>query len=282
MVPAPLGQNFLAAQGWRERIFGLLGARAGETWIEIGAGHGEMTELLAGRGARVIALELDAKLAAGLRKRAANWPNVEVVEADVLASDLAKIAGAARFRVYGSIPYYITSPILHRIYSFAASIESAHLIMQFEVAERLVAKPGRREYGYLSVATQVYARPEILLKIPPGAFRPQPKVDSALVALRFPGPEAGLNLGETSAFLEFVQGCFAHKRKTLVNNLRGKLRLAKPAGGGERGKSLRHPLLDVLRDAGISEGARAEELSLDQIAALHRILNSSSITAQTK
>lgn len=282
MVPAPLGQNFLASEGWRERIVSLLGARRVDIWLEIGAGHGEMTELLAGRAARVMALELDAQLAAGLRKRAANWLNVEVVEADVLASDLASIAGAASFRIYGSIPYYITSPILHRIYDTAAHIESAHLIMQLEVAERLVAKPGRREYGYLSVATQFYARPEILLKIPSGAFRPQPKVDSALVALRFPGPGTGLNFDDTAAFLEFVQQCFAHKRKTLVNNLRGKLLSARPARGSERGKSIRNPILDILRDAGISERARAEELSLDQFAALHRILNSSGHTIQTK
>jgi len=282
MVPAPLGQNFLAGKEWRERIINLLGARAGDVWLEIGAGHGEMTELLAGRAARVIALELDAQLAAGLRKRAANWPNVEVVEADVLTSDLASIAGAANFRIYGSIPYYITSPILHHVFNSAAYIESAYLIVQLEVAERLVAKPGRREYGYLSVATQLYSRPEILLKIPPGAFRPQPKVYSALVALRFPGLGTGLNWGDTPAFLEFVQGCFAHKRKTLVNNLRGKPLSAKPSRGGERGKSVRHPLLDILHDAGISESARAEELSLDQFAALHRILNSRGNTIQTK
>ncbi|HLW98840.1 MAG TPA: 16S rRNA (adenine(1518)-N(6)/adenine(1519)-N(6))-dimethyltransferase RsmA [Candidatus Acidoferrales bacterium] len=281
MVPAPLGQNFLAGEGWRGRIFSLLGARAGDIWLEIGAGHGEMTELLAGRAARVIALELDAQLAAGLRKRAANWPNVEVVEADVLASDLARIAGAPKFRIYGSIPYYITSPILHRIYDTSAHIESAHLIMQLEVAKRLAAKPGHREYGYLSVATQFYARPEILLKIPPGAFRPQPKVDSALVALRFPGPGADLNLDD-SAFLEFVQGCFAQKRKTLVNNLRGKLPSAKPARGSKRSKSNSNSLSDILRNAGISERARAEELSLDQFAALHRILNSKTNTTQTK
>jgi len=274
MVPAPLGQNFLAGEGWRERIVSLLEARAGQIWLEIGAGHGEMTELLAGRVARVIALELDAQLAAGLRKRAVNWPNVEVVEEDVLAVNLASIAGAANFRIYGSIPYYITSPILHRIYAASAHVQSAHLIMQLEVAERLVAKPGRRDYGYLSVATQFYARPEILLNIPPGAFRPQPKVDSALVALRFPGPGQELNLDDAAAFLQFVQACFAQKRKTLLNNLRGSFIPKEPARGIERGKTISNPLLDILQHAGISDRARAEELSLIQFAALYKILNS--------
>lgn len=274
MAPAPLGQNFLAGEGWRERIFALLDARPSDVWVEIGAGHGELTELLVGRAARVIALELDAQLAAGLRKRAADWRNVEIVEADVLTADLTQIAGAAKFRIYGSIPYYITSPILHRIYAASAHVESAHLVMQLEVAERLVSEPGHREYGYLSVTTQFYANPEIILKIPPGAFRPQPKVDSALIALHFPGPGPALSLDDTAAFLEFVQACFAQKRKTLVNNLRGKLIAKKSARGSARNNTFGNPLLDILRDAGISERARAEELSLTQFATLYKTLNS--------
>ncbi len=282
MAPAPLGQNFLAGEGWRERILGLLGAHPGDVWVEIGAGNGEMTELLAARSARVIALELDTQLASGLRKRAVHWPNVEIVEADVLTADLSKIAGAANFRVYGSIPYYITSPILHRIYAAAAHIESAHLVMQLEVAERLVAEPGCREYGYLSVATQFHARPEILLKIPPGAFRPPPKVDSALVALSFPGPGPDLNIGDAEAFLKFVQSCFAQKRKTLINNLRGII----PAGESGRdrmsGKSTANSLLEILLESGIAGRARAEELTLAQFAALYRILNSTDRITQPK
>ena len=113
MAPALLGQNFLAGEGWRERIFTLLDARPNDVWIEIGAGHGEMTELLAGRAARVIALELDPLLAAGLRKRAADWPTVEIVEEDVLTADLAQIAArhaVSRIRKHSVLHHLANSP----------------------------------------------------------------------------------------------------------------------------------------------------------------------------
>jgi 16S rRNA (adenine1518-N6/adenine1519-N6)-dimethyltransferase len=147
MSPAPLGQNFLGDPAWRKRIAEGLPIYAGETWIEIGAGHGEMTEVLAQRATRVIAIELDAQLAHGLRERTKDWPNVAIVESDVLLADLAQLAGDDPFRVYGNIPYYITSPILHRIFAMPKAPKSAHLVMQLEVAERLVSPPRHREYG---------------------------------------------------------------------------------------------------------------------------------------
>jgi 16S rRNA (adenine1518-N6/adenine1519-N6)-dimethyltransferase len=269
MSPTRLGQNFLADAGVRARIAALLGARAGETFIEIGAGHGEMTELLAKSGARVIAIEVDRRLAEGLRTRAAAWPNVKIIEADVLEVDLAEIAAESPFKVYGNIPYYITSPILHRIFDASANhpgaVLSAHLVMQLEVAERLTARPGRKEYGYLSVATQYHSVPKIMLKIPPGAFRPRPKVASALVELSFPGAGAALNIPNADAFMKFVQGCFAQKRKTLANNLRGMIPAEKQrAGGGDAAKAP----TELIGDAGIEAGARAEQLTLAQFAAL--------------
>jgi 16S rRNA (adenine1518-N6/adenine1519-N6)-dimethyltransferase len=272
MCPAPLGQNFLGDVTWRKRIAEVLPIRAGETWIEIGAGHGEMTEFFAKRATRVIAIELDAQLAAGLRVRAADWPNVTVLESDVLNADLAQLAGADSFRVYGNIPYYITSPILHRIFALPRHPESAHLVMQLEVAERLVSPPGHREYGYLSVATQYFSTPEITFKIPPGAFRPPPKVDSALVTLNFPGAGAKLQLAHPGAFMEFVQLCFAQKRKTLANNLRAKFSTKKPRRQAASSNASETNLMEVLRLVEISATARAEELSVAQLAALFRAL----------
>ena len=272
MSPAPLGQNFLGDPAWRKRIAGGLPIHAGDTWIEIGAGHGEMTEFLAQRASRVIAIELDAQLAHGLRTRAAEWPNVTIVESDVLVANLAQLAGAEPFRVYGNIPYYITSPILHRIFAMPRHPKSAHLVMQLEVAERLVSPPKHREYGYLSVATQFYSTPEITFRIPPGAFRPPPKVDSALVTLNFPGAGAKLHVRDASAFMEFVQLCFAQKRKTLVNNLRGKFAKKKPSRKSASGGGPEFNLAEVLQDAGISITARAEELTVAQLAGLFRKL----------
>jgi 16S rRNA (adenine1518-N6/adenine1519-N6)-dimethyltransferase len=265
-----LGQNFLSDPAWRERIAALLRVRADEVWVEIGAGHGEMTEYLAAKAAQVTAIELDPPLVARLRERAATWPNVRVAEGDVLSLDLAAIAGVERFRVYGNLPYYITSPILHMLFASAARIASAHVVMQLEVAERVVAAPGRRDYGYLSVAAQYFARPEITLKIPPGAFRPAPKVWSALVTLQFPGAAAALGMdtdgrsSEAQAFLAFVQRCFAQKRKTLANNLRAMLGCDELDSGGS--------IAEVLRAAEIPVGARAEELSVEELVRLYRIV----------
>jgi len=274
MSPAPLGQNFLGDPAWRKRIAEGLPIHPDDTWIEIGAGHGEMTEFLAQRATRVVAIELDAQLAAGLRKRAEDWPYVTIVESDVLIADIAKLAGPSDpFRIYGNIPYYITSPILHRIFALPRHPQSAHLVMQLEVAERLVSPRKHREYGYLSVATQFYATPEIQLRIPPGAFRPPPKVDSALVMLNFPGAGADLHMRDATAFMAFVQLCFAQKRKTLVNNLRAKFAKRKASRKTSSTGAPEFDLQEVLRAAGISATARAEELTIAQFASLFRALS---------
>ncbi len=138
-----MGQHFLRDLGWRKRILATLPHDNSDTWIEIGAGHGEMTELLAQSGRRVVAIEGDPKLAEGLREKiassAAGWASVTVVTGDVLEQDFRKIAGSERLRVYGNLPYYITSPILHRLFDYADQIDSIHIVIQLEVAERIVA-----------------------------------------------------------------------------------------------------------------------------------------------
>jgi 16S rRNA (adenine1518-N6/adenine1519-N6)-dimethyltransferase len=238
----------------------------GETWVEIGAGHGEMTTLLAGDGRRVIAIETDAGLAERLRQQVSgnpsDWPGVEVVSADVLHADLLALTGSklsgVRFRVYGNLPYYITSPILHHLFRWADQIASIHIVIQLEVAARIAARPGRREYGYLSVACQFYAKPEIVMRIPPGAFRPPPRVTSALVRMTLPGERAGLGITDEQRFLEFVQICFGQKRKTLRNNLRA-------VASDER-------IHEALTAGGLRADARAEQLSLAQFAGLFRDL----------
>jgi 16S rRNA (adenine1518-N6/adenine1519-N6)-dimethyltransferase len=261
---ARLGQNFLADSSWRQRIARSLDIRADQTWLEIGAGHGEMTELLAPRAGRLVTIEVDPQLAAHMRDRAHSWPNVTVIESDVLKLDLAEAAAAARFHVYGNIPYYITSPILHVLFAQASRVDSAHLVMQLEVAERLVAQPGSRDYGYLSVATQFHFTPKLEMRIPPGAFRPQPKVTSALVALRPPGASESLSIAQNSAeaqrFLEFVGVCFAQKRKTLLNNLKS---LRKFQAG---------QLEELLRSAEIPRNSRAEQLTVPLFAHLFRAM----------
>jgi 16S rRNA (adenine1518-N6/adenine1519-N6)-dimethyltransferase len=261
MARQRLGQHFLGDGGWRQKILATLPRHAGETWVEIGAGHGEMTELLAGDGRRVIAIETDAQLAGRLRERVssepADWRGVEVVSADILRADLGSLAGS-KFRVYGNLPYYITSPILHHLFRWADQIASIHIVIQLEVAARIAARPGRREYGYLSAACQFYAKPEIVMRIPPGAFRPPPQVTSALVRMTLPGERAGLGITDEQRFLEFVQLCFGQKRKTLRNNLRA---VAPDQWTDER-------IHEALSAAGLRADARAEQLTLAEFAGL--------------
>jgi 16S rRNA (adenine1518-N6/adenine1519-N6)-dimethyltransferase len=257
MARQRLGQHFLGNTGWRKRIFEALPRGAAETFVEIGAGHGEMTELLAADGRRVIAIETDPPLAQYLRERARYWPGVEIVEGDVLSLDIGKIAGG-RFRVYGNLPYYITSPILQRLFECADQIASIHIVIQLEVATRIAARPGRRDYGYLSTVCQFYAHPKIAFRIPPGAFRPPPRVTSALLQMTLPGERATLGIADEKRFLEFAGTCFGQKRKTLRNNLRA-------IATDER-------IHEALAAVGLRHDARAEQLSLTQFAAIFRLV----------
>jgi len=253
-----LGQHFLSSLTWRHRIAQTLPAAPDATWIEIGAGHGEMTELLAARARRIIAIETDHALASSLRTRFAEQPNLEIVESDILSVNLAALT-SEYFRVYGNLPYYITSPILAHLFRFAAQIKSIHIVIQLEVAQRIVATPGHRGYAYLSALCQYFTHPEIVLRIPPGAFRPPPKVHSALIAMHLPGERARLNIANDSAFLEFLQHSFAQKRKTLRNNLKSIFTDEQIAA--------------ALAACQLTSNSRAEELSLAQFAQLFRALS---------
>ncbi len=267
MARQKLGQHFLTDAAWRARIASAIGtepalaqsgAHSDAPWLEIGAGHGEMTRLLASRGAPVYAVELDASLNQRLRDISAEHPNIHIIAVDILQLDLGTIASSAHLRVYGNLPYYITSPILHRLFEFADRIEIIHLVMQLEVALRIAARPGTRAYGYLSVVTQYFTRPEIVFRIARMAFRPPPKVTSALVTLRLPGERARLDVRDESRFFDFVKLAFAQKRKTLVNNLR---RLVS-----------RQFTTDALGKMRLRPDARAEQLGVAQFAELFRRL----------
>jgi 16S rRNA (adenine1518-N6/adenine1519-N6)-dimethyltransferase len=276
MARQRLGQHFLADLDWREQIARAIHVSAQSLalspaahdasyhwpycWIEVGAGHGEMTEHLAATGAPVHAIELDASLARKLQHLTQQFPNLSVVQGDVLQADISAMAAGRRARIYGNLPYYITSPILHRLFEYAEVIDEVHIVIQTEVADRLTAQPSSKSYGYLSVVTQLYARPELVLHLPREAFRPPPEVGSALVTLRFPGERVKLALANEPEFLDFVKLCFAQKRKTLLNNLR----------------LTSHPdhIRAALARLNLRPDARAEQLSLSLLAALHRELPS--------
>jgi 16S rRNA (adenine1518-N6/adenine1519-N6)-dimethyltransferase len=286
MSRQPLGQHFLADDYWREEIARairvslrseVIAAATAQAvdycWVEIGPGHGEITEYLVGTGAPVHVIEVDQLLIGNLNRLKKKNPNLDVICGDILETDLAAVANGRRMRIYGSLPYYITSPILHHLFRFAELIEEIHVVVQTEVAERMAAEPGGKAYGYLSVATQLNSRPELVLEIPRAAFTPPPEVGSTLVTLRLPGewedlrrsgllPRENQSVQQKSEaeeeFLEFVKLSFSKKRKTLVNNLR---ELAEPV-----------EVRKTLGTVGLRPDARAEQISIPKFAALHAAL----------
>jgi len=253
-----LGQNFLVDERARHAIADALGDVRDRTVVEIGPGHGALTDILAARAKQLVAVELDRSLAAELRFRFREQPKVEVVEADVLTVDLGQFAVAgATVDVVGNLPYYITSDIL--LHLFAAAVEGklrrAVLMMQREVGERVAASPGVRDYGLLSATTQMYAEVEHLFTLPPSAFNPPPDVFSSVLRLHFAPRFAELGV-DARGFDAFLKQAFAQKRKTLTNNLKF---AGYEMSALERGWPKNLP-----------RQARAEEISLPAMAELYR------------
>jgi 16S rRNA (adenine1518-N6/adenine1519-N6)-dimethyltransferase len=245
-VSQKFGQHFLV----RDTILEPLAAACGENLdriVEIGPGRGTLTRHLLPRTAELHAIEVDRVLAARLRTKFAGEAKLHIHEADVLETDLSQWGASV---VTGNLPYYITSPIVKQFLALDARFETAVFLVQWEVAERLVASSGTRAFGYLSVAAQLVCDVELLRKVPPEAFAPPPKVDSGAVRLRRKKASPP-NLND---LLLFVGRCFTHKRKTLRNNLR-------PFYGEQ---------IDGLSEAGL----RAEQLTLAQFAELHKRLQS--------
>jgi 16S rRNA (adenine1518-N6/adenine1519-N6)-dimethyltransferase len=228
--------------------------------IEIGPGHGAITSILAAHCRRLIAIEIDPALAAELRFRFREQPQVEVVERDILDVDLASLLQQAETAdVVGNLPYYITSPILMRLFTAGTlgQLTRAVVMMQREVAERLAAEPGVREYGLLSATAQMNARVETLFTLPPSAFSPPPDVFSTVVRLEFHPRFHELGV-ESADFDRFLRVCFAQKRKTLANNLRS-------AGYSAADLQAAWP-------SEIPQQARAESLPLEPMAQLYHAL----------
>ena len=270
-----LGQHFLASDSYAVQIVDALGDTSQSTVLEIGPGRGVLTSLLAKRARRLIAVELDRVLAAQLRLRFGMFPNVEVIEADILSVDFDSLFGpkpglrrpGIEFRpdpvkVIGNLPYYITSDILLRLFDYSKYFETIVVLVQREVADRIAAEPGSRDYGLLSATTQLYASAEKLFTLPPGAFAPPPKVHSTALRLTMAPRQKELGLdGEgqiTDRFIDFLKLSFGQKRKTLWNNLKS---------------NYPEPDLRVaLAQAKVKPAARAETLSLEESAALFRAL----------
>ncbi len=257
-----LGQNFLVDDVARHRIADALGELSARTVLKIGPGHGAITSILAERAGRLVCIELDRALAAELRFRFRNHPNVEIVEGDVLETPLSTlIPTGERALLIGNLPYYITSDILLHLFTHGAALELAVVMMQREVADRVSATPGTRDFGLLSATTQMHAEASSLFTLPPEAFQPPPEVWSTVLRLRFQPRFTELGLTDPAAFDRFLKACFQQKRKTVLNNLRA---ASYPV----------QQIAMVCQTAGVDPVARAESLSLGRLSALYLALTS--------
>jgi 16S rRNA (adenine1518-N6/adenine1519-N6)-dimethyltransferase len=248
------GQHFLADPNTARRIVRLAGVDAGDRVLEIGAGLGSLTLALRERGCAVLAVEIDRKLVTVLESEVADDAEVRVVAGDALAVDYDALLGAGAWRCVSNLPYNVATPVVIRLLEEAPSVTSGLVMVQREVAERLVAAPGSAAYGAPSVKVAYYAEAKIVGMVPRAVFVPVPKVDSALVELgRRDTPP--VDVPSRERLFQLVRAGFAHRRKMLRRTLRPAL--------GEHAES-------ALGDAGIDPRARAESLGLDEWAALAR------------
>ena len=253
-----LGQHFLRDAGVARAIADLLAPTAADLVVEIGPGEGALTEHLARRAGRLVALEVDRDLADRLRRR---LKTVEVIDADARTWDYGALVRPAggRVLVVGNLPYSVGKPILQALVDARTAIDEMALMLQLEVAERVAAPPGSKTYGSLSILTQVYCDARIVFRVPPVAFRPPPKVDSAVLQLR-PLATPRVEAADQARFHAVVRAAFSQRRKTLANALAAGLALS----------------VDVAREAarevGVDPGRRAETLDIKEFAALARRL----------
>lgn len=248
-MPRRFGQHFLIRRSILEQIAEAACLHPDWTVVEIGPGKGALTEHLLPRCSRLFALEIDQVLVHYLQQKFRARDQFHVIHSDVLKVDLGQWGPVA---VVGNLPYYITSPIIEQVLALGTLLLNAVFLVQKEIAERMAAPPGSSQYGYLSVRCQIASRPELLLTVPPDAFRPPPKVDSAVV--RLSNRETPL-VADATAFLQFASACFRQKRKTLRNNLSSMY---------DREILSRQPEAQL----------RAEQLSVEQLADLWRRLES--------
>ena len=267
-----LGQNFLADVGAAEQIVDALGDVSNSVVVEIGPGKGALTEVLARRAGRLIAVEVDRMLSTELRFKYRLQPQVEIIEADVLKLDFRTVLNRtigplndlrplkpSRARVVGNLPYYITSDILLRVFEFHEQFDVIVIMVQREVADRIAARPGSRDYGMLSATAQLYTKVKNLFTLPPEAFSPPPKVHSSVLRMTVAPRFAELQINPAE-FIAFLKTAFAMKRKTLLNNLK---------------KDYSEEIIrNSLKEAGVRADVRAEALPLETAAHVLRQLQS--------
>lgn len=249
-----LGQNFLIDEGIVHEIVRAAAIEEGETVLEIGPGIGTLTQALAEAKANVVAVEIDKRLPEVLAKTLDGYENVRVVHGDILKVNIPEIVGGQPFKVVANLPYYITTPIIMTLLERRLPVTKLVTMVQKEVADRMVARPGKKDYGALSVAVQFFTSPEIVAAVPPKSFIPSPAVDSVVICcdVRERPP---VDVRSEKMFFRVVKGAFSQRRKTLSNALKT---MGLPA----------ETIKAALEKADIDGARRGETLSLDEFASI--------------
>ncbi len=265
MKSARLGQHFLADKTIVKKIVHLACLKPGDTVIEIGGGHGELTQPIAEkRGIKVITIEKDIGLCKNLRKKFNGFRNITVIENDFLKTDIRalvneELANPRRIKVIGNLPYYITTPILMKLFSEKDLFSKLVITVQREVADRMAAAPGNKTYGALSLAVQYHAEVEDLVPVGKEAFRPQPEVNSAIVSLRLRS-KPPVRVADEKSFFIFTRKAFSQRRKMLRNTLMRITCLEKTE------------VIKLLSAININPESRPENISLKQFAELFSLI----------
>ena len=260
------GQNFLMNTSILEEIIDAAEITREDFVLEIGPGIGTMTQYLCEAAREVVAVEIDTNLIPILGDTLSAYDNVEVMNADILKVDIAKLAdernGGKPIKVVANLPYYITTPIIMGLFESHVPIDSITIMVQKEVADRMQEGPGSKEYGALSLAVQYYAKPEIVVNVPPSCFMPQPKVGSAVIRLtRHENPP--VDVDNEKLMFQVIRASFNQRRKTLANGLNN-------FGSFSLGKE---EIQKSIEELGVPVNIRGEALSLEQFAKLSNIIN---------
>lgn len=260
------GQNFLINTSILEEIIDAAEITKEDFVVEIGPGIGTMTQYLCEAAREVVAVEIDTNLIPILGDTLSAYDNVEVMNADILKVDIAKLAdernGGKPIKVVANLPYYITTPIIMGLFESHVPIDSITIMVQKEVADRMQEGPGSKEYGALSLAVQYYAKPEIVVNVPPSCFMPQPKVGSAVIRLtRHENPP--VDVDNEKLMFQVIRASFNQRRKTLANGLNN-------FGSFSLGKE---EIQKSIEELGVPVNIRGEALSLEQFAKLSNIIN---------
>lgn len=254
------GQNFLIAPNVLQRVIDAAGVAEDDCVLEIGPGIGTMTQLLAERAGKVVAVEIDRNLIPILEETLSPYPNVTVINEDILKLDVRELVSGQEghpVKVVANLPYYITTPIIMSLLESGAPLKSITVMVQREVAERMQAGPGTKEYGALSLAVQYYSEPEVVANVPPNCFIPRPNVGSAVIRLtRYGTPP--VQAADAGKLFAIIRASFNQRRKTLANSL-----------GNAPGLGVsRERVAQVLEEMGLPAMVRGEALTLTQFAAL--------------